>query len=142
VTRLLLLDNSAWARLGDPRLPDERVEQIATALESGQIAVCLAFLLEAGYSARHAREHEQLIRDLQSLPRLAIDEDTERRALETQAQLARAGHHRLPPVDVIVAALADRHGAGVLHYDHDYDVILERTDLRYDSVWLAPAGPI
>jgi predicted nucleic acid-binding protein len=62
--------------------------------------------------------------------------------VEGQAQLARVGHHRLPPVDLLIAALADRHGLGVLHYDHDYDLIAEKTDLAFDSVWLAARGSI
>jgi len=65
-----------------------------------------------------------------------LDDGAEKRALDAQAQLARAGHHRLPPVDVLIAALADRHNVGVLHYDHDYDLIAEKTDLRFDGVWL------
>lgn len=66
----------------------------------------------------------------------------ERRALDAQAQLARIGHHRLPPVDLLIAALADRHELGVLHYDDDYDLIAETTDLRFESVWLAPRGTL
>lgn len=62
----------------------------------------------------------------------------EQRALDAQAQLARAGHHRLPPVDLLVAALAERHDLGVLHYD----LIAEKTDLRFDSVWLAARGTL
>ena len=52
------------------------------------------------------------------------------------------GHHRLPPVDLIIAALADRHELGVLHYDHDYDLIADKTDLAFDSVWLADRGTL
>jgi predicted nucleic acid-binding protein len=59
-----------------------------------------------------------------------------------QRQLARVGHHRLPPVDLLVAAIADRHGLGVLHYDRDYDLLAEKTDLDVGSVWLAPAGSL
>ena len=61
---------------------------------------------------------------------------------DAQRQLARVGHHRLPPVDLLIAALADRYQLGVLHYDHDYDVLTERTDLRFDSAWLVPAGSL
>jgi predicted nucleic acid-binding protein len=116
--------------------------EIADALEAGQIAVCLPFLLEAGYSARSAQDHVALLDELLALPRLAIDEEVEDRALDAQRQLARAGHHRLPPVDLLIAAIADRHGVGVLHYDHDYDLIAEKTDLRFASVWLAPRGSL
>lgn len=135
-----LIDNSAWARLSHPSLDDDRVSELAEEFEAGMIAVCAPFLLEAGYSARSADDHADLLDDLQALPQVAIDEAVERRALQAQAQLARVGHHRLPPVDLLVAALADRHGLDVLHYDADYDVILKKTDLRYGSRWLAPRG--
>jgi predicted nucleic acid-binding protein len=142
VTGALLLDNSAWARLADPALTDARASEIADALEAGRIATCLPFLLEAGYSARNARDHSELLDELLALPHFQIDEEVERRAVDAQRQLARIGHHRLPPVDLIVAALADRHGLGVLHYDRDYDLIAEKTDLDLHSVWLAPAGTL
>jgi predicted nucleic acid-binding protein len=142
VTETLLLDNSAWARLADPALDGDRLGEIADALAAGRLATCLPFLLEAGYSARNARDHDQLLDDLLSLPHCSIDETVEQRALAAQRQLARAGHHRLPPVDLIIAALADRHRIGVLHYDRDYDLLAEKTDLRFASVWLAPAGTI
>lgn len=95
----LLLDNSAWARLGDASVPQHRADEIADALE-------------------------------------------ERRALDVQRQLALSGHHRLPPVDLILAAIADKNGRGVLHYDSDYDVLSSKTDLRFRSVWLAPRGTL
>ena len=142
MTAELLLDNSAWARLDDPSLPRARVEEIASALEERRIAVCLPFLLEAGYSARHAAGHADLLEELLALPVLHIDETIERRAVDAQGQLARAAHHRLPPVDLILAAVADRHDLGVLHYDADYDVLRSRTDLRFESVWLAPRGSL
>jgi predicted nucleic acid-binding protein len=142
VTETLLIDNSAWARLGDPGLDDARATELADAAEVGRIAVCLPFLLEAGYSARTARDHDTLLTELRALPHFAVDEAVEQRALDAQRQLARVGHHRLPPVDLLVAALADRHGLGVLHYDRDYDVLAEKTDLDFASVWLAPAGTI
>ena len=41
-----------------------------------------------------------------------------------------------------MAALADRHRLAVLHYDHDYDLIAENTDLAFHSVWLAPRGTL
>jgi len=142
VSDTLLIDNSAWARLADPALGDDRVTELADALEAGRIATCLPFLLEAGYSARSARDHDELLAELLALPRVSIDDDVERRALDGQRQLARVGHHRLPPVDLLVAALADRYRLGVLHYDRDYDLVAEKTDLDFASVWLAPAGMI
>ena len=42
----------------------------------------------------------------------------------------------------MMAATAERHDVGVLHYDSDYDKLHTKTDLRFDSVWLAPRGSI
>jgi predicted nucleic acid-binding protein len=106
------------------------------------LATCLPFLLEAGCSARNARDHAELLDELLALPHFPVDEAVEQRAIDAQRQLARAGHHRLPPVDLLVAAIADRHRLGVLHYDRDYDLLAEKTDLEFDSVWLAPAGSL
>jgi predicted nucleic acid-binding protein len=138
----LLLDNSAWARLGDPTLPAARAEEIAGDFEGGRVAVCLPFLLEAGYSARVAGDHAELLEELRALPLIQIDEEIERRAIDAQTQLARAGHHRLPPVDLILAAIADRHRLGILHYDADFDLLGAKTDLTFEGVWLAPRGSI
>ena len=107
LTAELLIDNSAWARLDQAALAQNRAEEIAGWLEGGRIATCLPFLLEAGYSARNARDFDALLEELMSLPEVAINEQVEARAINAQRQLARAGHHRLPPVDLIVAALAD-----------------------------------
>ncbi|HWH10383.1 MAG TPA: PIN domain-containing protein [Solirubrobacteraceae bacterium] len=142
VSAELLLDNSAWARLHHPSLKPERVDEIASSLEDQRIAVCLPFVLEAGYSARDAAGRGELIRELLALPGLAIEEGIERRAIDAQTQLARAGHHRMPPVDLILAAVAERHQVGVLHYDGDYDILTTKTDLDFESVWLAPRGTL
>ena len=131
---MLLIDNSAWARLELPTLPDGRRTEIATMIESGEIAVCTPFLLEAGWSTRSATHHDQLLVDLLQLPRLRIDADVEEAALDAQGDLARRGHHRsASPPDLLIAACAHVHGAGVLHYDRDYDVLIELSGLDFES---------
>jgi len=77
-----------------------------------------------------------------SYPRVELTANAEERALRAQRQLAAVGHHRLAPVDVMIAACAHSVGAGVLHYDRDYDLIAEHTNLVFESVWLAPAGTL
>jgi hypothetical protein len=137
---VLLLDNSAWARLSSARLNPGRAEQVATWMGELRLATCLPFLLEAGYSARSGRERSAMMADLTVLPRVAIDKDVETAALEAQRELADVGHHRLPPADVIIAACAHVAGMGVLHYDSDYDLLVKHTDLRFGSEWLAQPG--
>lgn len=135
---MLLLDNSAWARRGHSLVR----ERLAGLIEEGNLAVCLPFLLEAGYSARTGDGHRRLVADLTALPRIEIDGDTEELAIEAQGWLARTGHHRLPPSDLIIAACAHRAHAGVLHYDRDFDLIAQHTELDFVSEWLAPPGSL
>jgi len=123
-------------------VPQERRETVSEWLDQQRLAVCLPFLLEAGYSARTARDHRELMRRLEHLPRLPIDSAVERVALDAQRELAAVGHHRLAPSDLVIAACAHLTGGGVLHYDRDYDLIAEHTRLRFESVWLAEAGSL
>lgn len=139
---MLLLDNSAWSRLWRRALEPERYEDVASRMSAGTVAVCLPFLLEAGYSARSIRDHDAIMGELELLPRVAVTPAVEHAALEAQHALVRAGHHRLAPADILIAACAHEAGAGVLHYDRDYDVLLEHTRLRFRSEWLAPAGSL
>jgi predicted nucleic acid-binding protein len=139
---LLLLDHSAWSRLLADQVPRDRENVVLDWIEEGRLATCLPFLLEAGYSARDAAEHSEGMERLERLAHFQIDEVVERAALQAQSDLARAGHHRLPPADLLTAACAHIAGGGVLHYDRDYDLILEHTGLSFESVWLAEPGTI
>jgi predicted nucleic acid-binding protein len=78
-----------------------------------------------------ARDHTELLDELLALPQIAVDAQVEERAIDAQRQLARVGRHRLPPVDLIVAAVADVNRLGILHYDSDYDLLTEKTDLPF-----------
>lgn len=139
---MLLLDNSAWAHLLLRVLEEPRAGEIEALLRHQELGVCLPFLLEAGYSARSAADRIEMLARLDRFPYVAIDREAERLALQAQRELAEVGHHRLPPIDVIIAACAHRAEAGVLHYDADYDIIAKHTSLRFHSEWLAPAGSL
>ena len=139
---MLLLDNSAWTRLESERLEEHRAEEVLIWIDDLQVATCLPFLLEAGYSARSGREHTATMTDLAYLPHVEINRDVEQLALGAQRELADIGHHRLAPVDVIIAACAHVAGWGVLHYDRDFDLLAGRTSLSFESEWLAPPGTL
>src|SRR4029077_17027261 len=111
-------------------------------MELQRLATSLPFLLEAGYSARSAGDHQALMVQLDWLPRIHVSPAIEKRALGAQRELALVGHHRLPPTDVLIAACADEAEAGVLHYDRDYDIIAAHTSLQFESEWLAPPGTL
>lgn len=111
-------------------------------METQQLATCLPFLLEAGYSARSGSDRASIMADLAYLPHVEIDRDVERLALAAQRELADIGRHRLAPADVIIAACAHAADMGVLHYDGDFDLLAERTSLTFKSEWLAPPGTL
>jgi len=50
--------------------------------------------------------------------------------------------HRVKPIDLLVAGVAERHDVAVLHYDADYDLLAEQTDLAFESVWAATRGSV
>jgi predicted nucleic acid-binding protein len=139
---VLLLDNSAWSRLLQGSVPKDRAREIGDWMGRDEIAVCLPFLLEAGYSAQSAAKYRSMMTKFGEPPRIAIDAEVERLAMQAQRELAEIGHHRLAPIDVMIAACAHRAEAGVLHYDGDYDLLAEHTGLEFESVWLAPPGSL
>jgi predicted nucleic acid-binding protein len=139
---VLLLDNSAWARIVGGSLNDERAATVALWTDQLELATCLPFLLEAGYSARSAAHHRTMMADLSLLPHLPITPSVEERARQAQHELAAIGHHRLAPLDIMIAACAHEADAGVLHYDRDYDILAAHTSLEFSSEWIAPAGSL
>jgi predicted nucleic acid-binding protein len=139
---MLLLDNSAWSNLGSGNLEVARFETVTQWMADLELMTCLPFLLEAGYSARSGVERSSMMADLDRLPRIEIDRDVEKVTLEAQRELAAIGHHRLAPIDVMIAACAHKAEAGVLHYDGDYDILAEKTNLVFESEWLAPRGTL
>jgi predicted nucleic acid-binding protein len=139
---MLLLDNSAWSRIVQGALGKERDATIASWIEQRELATCLPFLLEAGYSARSAADHRAQMADLELLPCMRVTSAIEEQALQAQGELASVGHHRLAPMDIVIAACAHETGTGVLHYDSDYDILAARTSLEFQSAWVAPPGTL
>lgn len=141
---LILLDTSIWARLRDGRLSVPAAERLYTRIERGELALTEPLLLEMRYSARDATDFELLAEELDAMPLLSLEGTAVRRSLEAQAQLAALPDvsHRVKPIDLLVAAVAEHHGSAVLHYDADYELLAERTDLAFDSVWAAERGSL
>ena len=142
MSRLALLDTSAWARLVDGRLAGAAAERVLDALAAGRIAMTEPLFLEILYSATDVDAFRVRQEELCALPLLRMDDRAAGRALAAQADLAGADgvSHRVKPIDLLVAAVADVHDADVLHCDHDYDVLAEHTLLAFGSVWAAPRG--
>lgn len=136
-SELYLLDASAFWRLGSPQLTGERRRSVAALIARGVVAGTTLLLLET----RAGRELPAV--DPAELPLLRISERAEQRAAALQAQL-RAAHQHLgvPPLDYLVAAVAEDHGATLLHYDADFDRLVAHTDLAVAAEPLAALGTL
>ena len=132
----VLLDTSVLTRLREPRVR-ARVESLALAREAH---VCAVTSLEIGSSARNAQEFDVLIAQLREFENFAITAGDFDRALFTQRSLADRGHRGRKIPDLLIAAVAQRHGLTVLHYDHDFDLIAECTG--QPTEWVVGRGEI
>lgn len=140
----MVLDSSAWSRLIGGRVGKATRRSWVEALDRDEVLVCDPFRLEALYSARDAKDYRAIAGELAALRQAPGDHVVWQLARNAQAALAEdpAVSHRVNPVDLLVAAAAHRHGVGVLHYDHDFDVLAGHTDLAFESRWLTERGSI
>ncbi|GLX18751.1 PIN domain nuclease [Streptomyces lavendulae] len=130
-----LIDKSALARF-----PKPAVRKVVEPLHvQGLLALCGAIELEVLYSARGAAEAREIREELRGFDWLATYGEAWDRAMEVQALLIEAGTWKAVSVpDLVVAATAEMHGATVLHYDGDYDMIASVTGQPMQ--WVVPRG--
>ncbi|MFI5619567.1 PIN domain nuclease [Streptomyces sp. NPDC051567] len=130
-----LIDKSALARY-----PRPAVRAVLDPLHtSGVLALCGAVELEVLYSARSRTEAEEIREELRGFDRLPTPDEAWERAAEVQTRLIGAGTWKAVSVpDLVIAATAERHGATVLHYDGDYDLIADVTGQPVR--WVVPRG--
>ena len=117
-----VLDKSAATRAGDPVVRPQ-LEELA-----GSLFVCAVGELEQLYSARSARDYDELKAALRAnLDLVVAPPDLLERALGLQADLAHhhGMWHRTPIPDLLIAETALHHSLGVVHLDGDFDRIAE-----------------
>jgi predicted nucleic acid-binding protein len=133
-----LVDKSAIARV-----KQREVSELLGALRTaGLMAMCGMAELEILYSSRGGAEHRRIEADLrETCERLYTAEEDFVRAREVQRDLADIGRHRAVSLpDLLIAAVAERHRAIVLHYDADFDLIAEVTG--QPTRWIVPKGSL
>jgi len=121
-----LIDKSAIVRLASS--PDSAIWGARS--KRGLIRVATPTILETGYSARDEQDWVELVEGFPMawFPLEYLTPQAERRAIETQHQLAVHGHHRAPSVaDLLIAAIAEVGSLTVLHVDKDFELIAEVT---------------
>jgi predicted nucleic acid-binding protein len=136
--QLYLIDTSAHARSDHPS-----VRTVIAGLIADRVAAsCVTVDLEAGYSGRDLGDVSAIAERRRSLyVNLPINETIAERAREVQVRMAARGHHRAAGViDLLTAAVAEHHGAVVLHYDADFEHIAVSTGQPH--AWIVQRGSI
>jgi len=138
VGKLYLVDTSAQARSKHPAVRSI----LAGLIVDRAAATCLTVDLEAGYSGRSHKDVSAIAERRKSLyVDLPITDSVAQRAREVQLRMAARGQHRAAVVvDVITAAVAEQHGAVILHYDADFEHIAAVTGQPH--LWVAPRGSL
>lgn len=136
--RLYLVDTSVLARVKHAAVR----EVIAGLIADRAAATCVMVDLEAGYSGRDERDVRVIAeRRRAHYVLLPISEAIAERARDVQLRMAARGHHRAAGViDLLTAAVAEFHGAVVLHYDADFEHIAATTGQPH--LWAAPPGSL
>jgi predicted nucleic acid-binding protein len=133
----MLIDKSAEARWFQP----EVAAVLDPLLQESVLATCAVMDLEMLFSARNGPEHANLARAREGFIYLETTDAMLQRAKELQGILAKKGQHRAASIpDLIISAVAEHHGATVLHYDKDFDLIASISRLR--ARWVVSAGSI
>lgn len=136
--QLYLIDTSAQARYQHPAVR----KVIAGLIVDRAAATCVTVDLEAGYSGRDLTDVQLIAERRKSMyVVLPLSEVIAERARDVQVRMAARGHHRAAGViDLLTAAVAEHHGAVILHYDADFEHIAAVTG--QPQVWIAPRGSI
>ena len=133
-----LADKSALARL---HIAEVR-SVLAPLIEAGLIATCAVIEFEVLWSTRSADEFTT-VRDDRNLGYewLPTEDVDWRRALDIQGLLWAVGRMRTVPLpDLLVAAVGERNGVTILHYDGDYDTIASITG--QPTQWIVERGTV
>jgi len=124
-------------RISTRSIDEARHREVADWIARGLVMASIPLLLET----RAGRIPPPV--DPGELPLLWITERAERRAVDLQDQLRSAHQHvGVPPLACLAAAIAEDHGASILHYDADFERLAAHTDLAAVVEALAPLGTV
>ena len=132
---LYLIDTSAWIfALRRGRVQHAAITKRIDELLHADVAATTGLVeLELGGGALTEAEAQRLSQRLRGLHRIHVEDEDWRAGGRVVFALRRQGV-TVPPTDGLLAALAMRHGAVMLHADRDFDEIAAREPLRVESL--------
>lgn len=132
---MIIPDSSAWIE-EFRRTGSETHLALAHSLRtSGEVAVTEPVIMELLAGTRSKRELRAIRGRLLSFPMLRVKGlVTYERASAVWRACRDAGEPVRNSIDCLIAAVAIREGARILHADRDFDVIARHTELRIERV--------
>jgi predicted nucleic acid-binding protein len=128
---MILVDTSAWIEYFRATGSTAAIEvRRLLSDETDQLAMCEPIAMEILCGATNDNTHATLERLANGLPSLSVDNTVDFRAAADIYRAARRTGETIRSVnDCLIAAVAIRHGARIVHRDADFDVIARITSL-------------
>jgi predicted nucleic acid-binding protein len=121
---VILIDSSSWIHFLRPNGDPVIRARVEAALTAGEACWCPLVRLELWNGAAGDRDR-RILRDFEAvLPELTIDDEVWSGAQDL-ARRARAAGVSVPATDILIAACARRHGAGLETADSDFELLTE-----------------
>lgn len=129
---MILVDTSAWVEYLRATGSAAAVEvRRLLSNDATQVAMCEPIAMEILSGAADDSRHAKLEQLVNGLPSLAVDAAIDfRTAAGIYRAARRAGRTIRSLNDCLIAAVAIRHDARIVHRDIDFDVIAEMTSLK------------
>ncbi|MGV0872009.1 type II toxin-antitoxin system VapC family toxin [Mycolicibacterium sp. XJ879] len=133
---MILIDTSAWVEYFRATGSAAAVEvRRLLSEETDDVAMCEPVAMEILSGARGEDVYLKLERLVNGLPSLAVDGATDFRAAAQIYRTARRAGRTVRSInDCLIAALAIRHDARIVHRDTDFEVIAAMTTLEATSL--------
>jgi predicted nucleic acid-binding protein len=132
---MILVDTSVWIEYlrGTGSLAAVELRRLLSE-ELNQVAMCEPVAMEILSGAADDKTHAKLEQLVNGLPSLGVDDAVDFRVA---AGIYRAARHAGQTIrslnDCLIAAVASRHNARIVHRDADFDVISGMTALKSTS---------
>jgi predicted nucleic acid-binding protein len=138
--RPALFDTGVWTWARDRRFPELASwfnEQVA----KGFVLVCDVVVLELVRLTPNESRAQEVAGRLGAFESVEMGAALWKRARELQSRLSANGdHRRVPPIDLVIGAAAERADVPLVHYDRDYERLARVGALQHH--WLVPDGAL
>jgi predicted nucleic acid-binding protein len=108
---------------------------------AGRVLICDLIILELIRLTPNESRAREVTSRLDGFESVAMPVDLWVRARELQMLLsADADHRRIPPVDLLIGAAAERANVPIIHYDRDYERLAQVCAVQHH--WFVPDGTL